>query len=48
VKQEGDVRKAGMLLNFIPDASDEKAYAAFRQWLTRLGLSKRKIREDST
>lgn len=47
VRQEGDVRRAGMLLNFIPDETDEKAYAAFRQWLVRLGLSKRKIQEDS-
>lgn len=43
VRQDGDVRRAGMLLNFIPDESDEKAYAAFRQWMARLGLSKRQI-----
>jgi DNA-binding NtrC family response regulator len=43
VRQTGDVRRAGILLNFIPDDSDEKGYAAFRQWLARLGLSKKGI-----
>ncbi|MBU2529853.1 MAG: sigma-54 dependent transcriptional regulator [Elusimicrobia bacterium] len=38
-----DIKEAGVLIGYIPEKGDDIKYANFRQWLTRLGLSKKDI-----
>lgn len=46
IKEEKDLREAGRLIGFIPESGDEDRYDNLRQWMRRLGLSKKMVLKD--
>ncbi|MCM8812734.1 MAG: sigma-54 dependent transcriptional regulator [Candidatus Omnitrophica bacterium] len=47
IEHTHDVKSAGVLLGYIPAADHGEKYANFRQWLNRLGISKKSILKDT-
>jgi len=41
IRQTRDVREAGILIGYIQDDQDNQRYDSLRQWMKRLGISKR-------
>ncbi len=46
IKEEKDLREAGRLIGFIAETGDEDRYDNLRQWMRRLGLTKKIVLKD--